>query len=136
MAIGEATISVVALTQEAVTHSGSLRLANTSAKAMLRRVEAGAEGTSLYERLKKQIARIHQISETQVDVFSLRDAPGNSGVDVRYNCHSSPYYTATRLNGMLLRKRQQVRSLSARWVGGRRRRRRRWRWRRWWWWQW
>ncbi|XP_045109335.1 neural-cadherin-like isoform X2 [Portunus trituberculatus] len=108
MAIGEATISVVALTQEAVTHSGSLRLANTSAKAMLRRVEAGAEGTSLYERLKKQIARIHQISETQVDVFSLRDAPGNSGVDVRYNCHSSPYYTATRLNGMLLRKRQQV----------------------------
>ena len=34
-ATGETIISVVELTQEALTQSGSLRLANTSARAML-----------------------------------------------------------------------------------------------------
>lgn len=83
-----------------ITHAPSLPL--------LIRCQPGAKGTSLYERLKKQIARIHQISATQVDIFSLRDVPGNLGVDVRYNCHSSPFYTAARLDGLLLRRRQQV----------------------------
>lgn len=71
-------------------------------------MQPGAMGTSLYDRLRKQIANIHQISEDEVDVFSLRDAPGGEGVDVRYSCHRSPLYSAARLNGLLLGRRQQV----------------------------
>ncbi|XP_042860816.1 putative neural-cadherin 2 [Penaeus japonicus] len=67
----------------------------------------GAEGgESLYKRLKREIANLHSISEHQVDIFTLRDVDG--GVDVRYNCHSSPYYSAARLNAILLQRRQRV----------------------------
>lgn len=64
------------------------------------------KGRSLYEHLKREIAKLHDISDEQVDVFSLKDVEG--GVDIRYNCHSSPYYTAARLDGLLLQHRRQV----------------------------
>ncbi|KAK3855468.1 hypothetical protein Pcinc_038136, partial [Petrolisthes cinctipes] len=114
MAVGESRIMVVDLTLDAVMQSGSLRIANTTTKDMLCQTQQGVKsGTSLYERLKKQIASIHQITEQQVDVFSLRDVVGGGGrgaggVDVRYNCHSSPYYTAPRLDGLMLTNREEV----------------------------
>ncbi|MPC30156.1 DE-cadherin [Portunus trituberculatus] len=108
VAVGVTTITVVELTQDALTQSGSLRLANISAKALLQQTAPGVVRTSLYDRLRKQIANIHQISEDEVDVFSLRDAPAGEGVDVRYSCHRSPLYSAARLNGLLLGRRQQV----------------------------
>ncbi|XP_045108970.1 neural-cadherin-like isoform X2 [Portunus trituberculatus] len=108
VAVGVTTITVVELTQDALTQSGSLRLANISAKALLQQTAPGVVRTSLYDRLRKQIADIHQISEDEVDVFSLRDAPAGEGVDVRYSCHRSPLYSAARLNGLLLGRRQQV----------------------------
>lgn len=42
MAIGETIINVVELTQEAVTQSGSLRLANTTTRVMLQPPEVRA----------------------------------------------------------------------------------------------
>nr|XP_053644289.1 LOW QUALITY PROTEIN: neural-cadherin-like [Cherax quadricarinatus] len=113
MAIGQTTINVVDLTLSAVMQSGSLRLANTTTHNMLQQRQPGATGTSLYERLKKQIARIHDISDSQVDVFALKDVGSEGvgagvGVEVRYNCHGSPYYTAARLDGVMLRRRRQV----------------------------
>ncbi|XP_045109425.1 neural-cadherin-like isoform X4 [Portunus trituberculatus] len=107
-AVGQAVISVVELTQEALAQSGSLRLANTSAAGMLQQTTPGATGTSLYERLRKQIASIHQVFEDEVDVFSLQDSPGQLGVDVQYSCRGSSFCSASRLNALLLRRRQQV----------------------------
>ncbi|MPC78372.1 hypothetical protein E2C01_072857 [Portunus trituberculatus] len=69
--------------------------------------QPGATGTSLYERLRKQIASIHQVSEDEVDVFSLQDSPGQLGVDVQYSCRGSSFCSASRLNALLLRRRQQ-----------------------------
>lgn len=60
----------------------------------------------MYERLKVEIGKIHEIPPENVDIFSLRDA--GSDVDVRYNCHSSPYYTSARLNGLMLSHLTQV----------------------------
>ncbi|XP_069172771.1 LOW QUALITY PROTEIN: DE-cadherin-like [Procambarus clarkii] len=108
MAVGQTTINVVDLTLSAVMQSGSLRIANTTTHSILQQRQPGVSGTSLYERLKKQIARIHDISETQVDVFALKDVEGETAVDMRYNCHGSPYYTAARLDGVMLRRRRQV----------------------------
>ncbi|XP_045109629.1 neural-cadherin-like isoform X3 [Portunus trituberculatus] len=107
-AVGEATVSVVELTQEALTQSGSLRLANTTARDMLLEATPGDVRSSLYERLRQQIATTHQIFEDKVDVFLLRDAPGNLGVDVRYSCRGSPFCSAARLNALMLGRRQQV----------------------------
>ncbi|XP_063879745.1 neural-cadherin-like isoform X3 [Scylla paramamosain] len=107
-AVGETTVSVVELTQEALTKSGSLRLANTTARDMLQEATPGDVGSSLYERLRQQIASTHRISEDEVDVFLLRDAPGDLGVDVRYSCRRSPFCSAARLNALMLGRRQQV----------------------------
>ncbi|XP_042874776.1 neural-cadherin-like [Penaeus japonicus] len=103
-AVGEVVINVVDLTLDAVMQSGSLRIANMTANQMLQ--HKTTTGVSLYERLKEEIARLHSIREEQVDIFTLRDVSG--GVDVRYNCHSSPYYTAARLDAVLLQRRRKV----------------------------
>lgn len=61
----------------------------------------------MYERLKVEIGNIHGIPAENVDIFSLRDF--GSDVDVRYNCHSSPYYTSARLNGLMISRLTEVR---------------------------
>ncbi|XP_037788080.1 neural-cadherin-like isoform X1 [Penaeus monodon] len=103
-AVGEVVINVVDLTLDAVMQSGSLRIANMTANQMLQ--HKTATGASLYERLKEEIAGLHHIQEDQVDIFTLRDVA--DGVDVRYNCHSSPYYTAARLDAIMLQRRHKV----------------------------
>lgn len=65
------------------------------------------DSSSLYDRLKVEIGKIHNIPPMNVDIFNLKDAEG--GVDIRYNCHSSPYYTAPRLDGLMLQSRSEVR---------------------------
>lgn len=105
-AIGEVTITVVDLTEEAVRQSGSFRVAGYTAHQVLQQQQAATSGTSLYERLKKALGFIHSISADNVDIFTLRDVA--DGVDVRYNCHSSPYYTAARLNGLMMSRREEL----------------------------
>lgn len=100
VAFGVVTITVVDLTEEAVMQSGSFRVEGYNSISFLEQQEGAATGTSLYERLKVAIGNIHDIVPENVDIFSLRDF-GND-VDVRYNCHGSPYFTAARLNGLML----------------------------------
>ncbi|XP_047482934.1 DE-cadherin-like [Penaeus chinensis] len=104
-ATGRVTVNVVGLTKDAVMQSGSLRISSISAKKMMESSEA-AGGRSLYERLKREIANLHSIRVDQVDIFTLRDVDG--GVDVRYNCHSSPYYSTVRLNAVMMQRRERV----------------------------
>ncbi|XP_064094827.1 LOW QUALITY PROTEIN: DE-cadherin-like [Macrobrachium nipponense] len=104
-AIGEVSINVVDLNFNSVMNSGSLTLADVRSQQMLRTNKAaGAE--TLYERLKEEIARIHEIPSKNVDVFNMQDVDG--GVQIRYNCHGSPYYTAERLDGILMKNRMEV----------------------------
>ncbi|XP_037787693.1 DE-cadherin-like [Penaeus monodon] len=104
-ATGRVTVNVVGLTKDAVMQSGSLRISSISAKKMMESSET-AGGRSLYERLKREIANLHSIRVDQVDIFTLRDVDG--GVDVRYNCHSSPYYSTVRLNAVMMQRRERV----------------------------
>lgn len=99
-AIGEVTIKVVDLTEEAVMQSGSFRVVGYSSHSLLQQQPNAITGTSMYERLKVEIGKIHGIPAENVDIFSLRDF--GSDVDVRYNCHSSSYYTSARLDGLML----------------------------------
>lgn len=103
-AIGTVNIHVVDLTEEAVMQSGSFRVANHTALDVVRRSESG--GASLYARLRESIGQVHGIAAENVDVFGLKDVA--DGVDVRYNCHSSPYYTAARLDGLMLAAREEI----------------------------
>ncbi|XP_066980298.1 DE-cadherin-like isoform X2 [Macrobrachium rosenbergii] len=104
-AIGEVSIIVVDLNFSSVMNSGSLTLADVKSQQMLRTNKASG-GETLYERLKEEIARIHEIPPKNVDVFNMQDVEG--GVQIRYNCHGSPYYTAERLDGLFMRNRLQV----------------------------
>ncbi|XP_063591912.1 neural-cadherin-like, partial [Penaeus indicus] len=103
-AIGTVNIHVVDLTEEAVMQSGSFRVANHTAHDIVKQSESG--GASLYARLRERIGRVHGIPAENVDVFGLKDVA--EGVDVRYNCHSSPYYTAARLDGLMLASREEI----------------------------
>ncbi|XP_064100756.1 neural-cadherin-like [Macrobrachium nipponense] len=104
-AVGEVSITVVDLDLNAVMNSGSLMLADVRSQQMLRKSKV-ANTETIYDRLKEQIARIHKIPRDNVDIFSMRDVEG--GVQIRYNCHSSPYYTAAKLNGLLMQNRLRV----------------------------
>ncbi|XP_069177748.1 DE-cadherin isoform X2 [Procambarus clarkii] len=107
-AIGEVNIAVVDLTEEAVMQSGSFMVAGYTAHEVLQQRAMAAVGTSLYERLKQKIGSIHGIGSENVDIFAMRDVEG--GVNIRYNCHSSPYYTAARLNGVMMSHREELMS--------------------------
>ncbi|KAG0724386.1 DE-cadherin [Chionoecetes opilio] len=100
VAFGEVTIRVMDLTEEAIMQSGSFRVKGYSSLQLFQQQETAVTGTSLYERLKNAIANIHEIPAENVDIFCVRDV--GSDVDVRYNCHGSPYFTASRLNGLML----------------------------------
>ncbi|XP_068232166.1 DE-cadherin-like [Palaemon carinicauda] len=104
-AVGVVNITVVDLNFQAVMNSGSLTIANIRAQQMLG-ISKVASTETIYERLKKQIAGIHEIPQDNVDIFSMRDVEG--GVQIRYNCHSSPYYTAAKLDGLLMKNRFEV----------------------------
>ncbi|XP_066958880.1 DE-cadherin-like [Macrobrachium rosenbergii] len=97
-AIGEVSISVVDLNFSSVMNSGSLTLADVKSQQMLRtnKVKHLHQVGRRCERLKEEIARIHEIPPKNVDVFNMQDV---EGVQIRYNCHGSPYYTAERLMG-------------------------------------
>lgn len=103
-AFGTVHIHVVDLTEEAVMQSGSFRVANHTAYDIVKQSESG--GASLYARLRQRIGQVHGIAAENVDVFGLKDVA--DGVDVRYNCHSSPYYTAARLDGLMLAAREEI----------------------------
>ncbi|XP_064099901.1 neural-cadherin-like isoform X2 [Macrobrachium nipponense] len=104
-AVGVVNITVVDLNFSAVMKSGSLTIADIKAQQMLGTGKV-ANTVTVYERLKEQIARIHKIPRDNVDIFSMRDV--NGGVQIRYNCHSSPYYTAAKLDGLLMKNRREV----------------------------
>ncbi|XP_066976553.1 DE-cadherin-like isoform X4 [Macrobrachium rosenbergii] len=105
-AIGEVLIKVVDLTEEAVKHSGSFRLANYTALQLITQKDLASMGTSMYDRLRQKIGEMHLIDSANVDIFGLRDVEG--GVDIRYNCHSSPYYTSARLDGLMMLHRKSI----------------------------
>ncbi|XP_064100761.1 neural-cadherin-like [Macrobrachium nipponense] len=105
LAVGQVIITVVDLDLSAVMNSGSLTLANIQSQQMLRKNKITSTETA-YERLKEQIGRIHKIPRDNVDIFSMRNV--EEGVQIRYNCHNSPYYTAAKLDGLMMKNRLQV----------------------------
>ncbi|CAL4169363.1 unnamed protein product, partial [Meganyctiphanes norvegica] len=108
VATGTVMIKVIDLPIEAIRQSGSLRIKGYTAQQMITQKSLEATGTSLYDRLKEQIAQVFGIEIDQVDIFALVDRDRDNAVDVRYNCHSSPYYTAPRLNGILIQYMKQL----------------------------
>ncbi|CAL4067626.1 unnamed protein product, partial [Meganyctiphanes norvegica] len=107
VAIGTVRITVISLPTAAIRQSGSLRIAGYSAQQM---VEQTKTRTSLHDRLKVQLSSVFGIENYQVDIFTIVDATSGRdvAVDVRFNCHSSPYYTAPRLNALLVENLSQV----------------------------
>lgn len=61
-------------------------------------------GMSKQSLLKKQIAKYLNVSEENVDVFTVLHSPHNanmSQLDVRFSAHGSPYYSPEKLNAAI-----------------------------------
>ncbi|KAK7079949.1 hypothetical protein SK128_012924 [Halocaridina rubra] len=105
-AYGTVKIVVTDLTEEAVMNSGSFTVNNYTALELITQQDLASTGTSMYDRLKDEIGKVHGISSSDVFIFGLDDV--TEGVEVRYNCKSPNFFTAPRLNGQFLLRRQQI----------------------------
>ncbi|KAK9497090.1 hypothetical protein O3M35_004467 [Rhynocoris fuscipes] len=94
-------VTVKFIPEEAVDKSGSMRLAGITAEEF---IEVDKNGISKQMILKKQIAKYLNVSEDNVDVFTILHSPHNtnmSQLDVRFSAHGSPYYEPEKLNSII-----------------------------------
>jgi hypothetical protein len=64
------------------------------------------------DKLRDKLAELLATERDNVDVFSVqlrRKLPAMT--DVRFSAHGSPYYKPVRLNGIVLRHREEVKQL-------------------------
>ncbi|XP_076044987.1 DE-cadherin-like [Oratosquilla oratoria] len=99
------TITVVDLPEDAVKQSGSLRVSGVSAQEFM---TGNLSNPSLFKRFRKEVGLLFNLPAENVDIFTVLDVAKGVGVDVRFNAHNSPYYTAARLNGVLLLSRKEL----------------------------
>ena len=70
-------------------------------------------GTSMYDRLRSRLATILDRPVENVEIFTVRDVEKDnwwdtSKVDVMYAAHGSPYYRPSKLNGLVLQRKDEV----------------------------
>lgn len=70
----------------------------------------GVWDLSMYDKLRKEIARKLTIPKENVDIFTVRNHPTlPKTIDVRYSAHGSPYYHPSRLDGIVNSYKSEVR---------------------------
>ena len=66
-------------------------------------------GLSQYQLLQQMIASWLDVAVSNVDIFTVLNHPTDERtIDVRYAAHGSPYYRATKLNGIMAQYKTQV----------------------------
>jgi len=67
-------------------------------------------GRSRYQLLQRTIASWLDIPVDNVNVFTVLNHPSDKRtIDVRYAAHGSPYYSSTKLDGMMAKYKSRVR---------------------------
>ncbi|KAL1114964.1 hypothetical protein AAG570_007787 [Ranatra chinensis] len=91
-------VTVKVIPEEAVDKSGSIRFSGITAEEF---VNPDSNGVNKQSILRKKLAKYFNISEDNVDVFTVLHSPHNlnsSQLDVRFSAHGSPYYLPEKLN--------------------------------------
>lgn len=105
------TVSVKTIPHEAVVNSGSFRMVGLTAEDFIRVWDYKEEkvGKSKLEKFKEKFATVlpKQVPLENIDVFSvMTHSLDPKTTDVRFSVHGSPYYKPVKLNGILLRHRE------------------------------
>ena len=105
------TVVVKEIPHEAVVNSGSFRIVGVTAEDFVRIWDYEKEKVvkSKVELFKDKLASIlpDQIPVSNIDVFSVMShSKLPKTTDIRYSVHGSPYYKPVKLNGILLRHRE------------------------------
>ncbi|KAK3086114.1 hypothetical protein FSP39_013724 [Pinctada imbricata] len=92
-------VTVQEISEEAVFNSGSIRLTGTSAEKFVERSENDKDSLSNYDKFRKLLAEKLRQPIQNIDIFSVM----NNGIytDIRYAAHGSPYYPASKLDGVV-----------------------------------
>ncbi|KAF6207435.1 hypothetical protein GE061_018678 [Apolygus lucorum] len=101
-------VTVKEIPEEAVDKSGSIRFSGITAEEF---VQPNSRGESKQAKLKKLIATYLNVSEENVDVFTVLHSPHNTNpllLDVRFSAHGSPYYSPEKLNAAVSYLSEQV----------------------------
>ncbi|XP_030620846.1 neural-cadherin [Chanos chanos] len=105
-AVSTVSVHVLELRDEAIYNSGSLRLADISAKEFM---ERRGNSRSRYELLRDFLSEMLSVSVDDINVFSLVDVREGT-LDVRFSIHSAPFLRAERLHGYLAAHKQKLQS--------------------------
>ncbi|XP_006641450.3 neural-cadherin [Lepisosteus oculatus] len=104
--VSSVKVHVKELRDEAIYNSGSLRLADITAKEF---VHKGADGKSRYETFKGLLADILLVNPDNVNVFSLINVKERM-MDVRFSVHGSTYLRPEKLHGYVAAYKQKLQS--------------------------
>ncbi|XP_014244956.1 DE-cadherin isoform X2 [Cimex lectularius] len=91
-------VTVKEIPEEAVDKSGSVRIAGITAEEF---IEPNANGLNKQAILRKYLSKYLNVSEENIDIFTVINSPHNSNatlLDVRFSAHGSPYYSPEKLN--------------------------------------
>ncbi|XP_033753809.1 LOW QUALITY PROTEIN: neural-cadherin-like [Pecten maximus] len=99
-------VTVQEIDDDAVFSSGSVRLSGTSAEEFM---EERPEGSS-YNRFKSLLARRLGVREKNVAIFSVMN--NGSYTDIRYAAHGSPWYPASKLDGIVMTYKDEFETVS------------------------
>nr|UZM07822.1 cadherin 3 [Geocoris pallidipennis] len=91
-------VTVKEIPEEAVDKSGSIRFGGVTAEEF---IEVDENGMSKRIKFRKYLAKYLNISEDNVDVFTVLHSSHNDNMtqlDVRFSAHGSPYYSPEKLN--------------------------------------
>ncbi|XP_059485823.1 neural-cadherin isoform X5 [Neocloeon triangulifer] len=105
------TVTIREIPHEAVINSGSIRIAGISDEDFIRvwNYQSQTIVRSKADKLRDKLAELLATERDNVDVFSVqlrRKYPPMT--DVRFSAHGSPYYKPVRLNGVVLRHREEI----------------------------
>jgi hypothetical protein len=105
------TVKVKKISHEAVANSGSFRMVGVDAEDFIRIWDYMKEKVvkSKLQLFKEKFSAVlpEQVSLDNIDIFSVkRHSEEPITTDVRFSVHGSPYYKPVKLNGILLRHRE------------------------------
>ncbi|MBN3309830.1 CADN protein, partial [Amia calva] len=103
-AVSSVKVHVKELRDEAIYNSGSMRVADMTAKEFIRK---GADGKSRYAMFKQFLAEILPANPDNINVFSLMNVKERM-LDVRFSVHSSPYLRPEKLYGYIAAYKQKL----------------------------
>lgn len=105
------TVIVKEIPEEAIYSSGSFRIEGHSDEDFIRVWDwkTKAQVISKYDRFKSIMANLLKVNKENVDIFTVLSKQQLPPVtDIRFAAHGSPYYKATKLDGILALHRKEI----------------------------